>query len=145
MLLGVPQLQRTGPGVRRGLLAIRQSDGGGQIDQALGQVGVGGLETTRPVHGLETLRLHLGLEVRRGRDASVCGTGAVHLRLGQEVEEFTILAKTHLSLSEELYGLMEVEASHLELQELKHLGAEPHFHVRLLSPRFIQSMAGTVS
>lgn len=77
LLLWVPELQGTGPSVWRGLLSVRQSDGGGQLDQTLGQVGIRGLEATGPVGGLEPL----GLQVRGG--ASVCGTRAVHLRLIQ--------------------------------------------------------------
>lgn len=70
LLLGVPQLQGTGPLVGRQLLAVRQTDGRWQVDVLL-QVGVGRLEAaesvplhkgrwveallrTRPVHHLQT-------------------------------------------------------------------------------------------
>lgn len=48
LLLGVPQLQRTGALVGRGLLPIRQADGGRQVDLVL-LGGVGGLEAAEPV------------------------------------------------------------------------------------------------
>lgn len=48
LLLGVAQLQRAGSLVRGGLLAVRQRDGGGQVDLVL-QVGVGGLEPVEAV------------------------------------------------------------------------------------------------
>lgn len=48
LLLGVAQLQSAGSLVRWGLLAVRQRDGGGQVDLVL-QVGVGGLEPVEAV------------------------------------------------------------------------------------------------
>lgn len=48
LLLGVPQLERAGALVGRGLLPVRQRDGGRQVDLVL-QVWVGGLEAVEAV------------------------------------------------------------------------------------------------
>lgn len=48
LLLGVPQLQSAGALVGGRLLAVRQGDGGRQVDLVL-QVGVGGLEAAEAV------------------------------------------------------------------------------------------------
>lgn len=66
LLLRVSKLQRAGTLVRRGLLPVRQADGGGQIDEALGQVGVRRLEATRGVRVLEALRLERRLRLGMG-------------------------------------------------------------------------------
>lgn len=48
LLFGVPELQGTGPLVRRWLFSIRQGNGGGKVNLVL-HVGVGGLEATKPI------------------------------------------------------------------------------------------------
>ena len=97
LLLRVSELQGAGTLVRRRLLAVRQADGGGQVDEALGQVGVRRLEAARGVRVLEALRLEgrlrlglglgvgvllLPLQVGRG-DAPVWRAGVIHLVLGE--------------------------------------------------------------
>lgn len=86
LLLRIPQLQGAGALVGRRLLPIREGDGGGQFDEALGQVGVGGLEAIRGVGVLEALRLEGGLRLRLplkvGRVCpSVWGPRVIHLVL----------------------------------------------------------------
>ena len=90
MLLGVPQLQRAGALVGGGLLSVGQGYGGGQVDEALGQVGVGGLEAAGHIGRLEPLWVGVlgegvGLGgvplVVGGQDGSVGGAGVVHLVL----------------------------------------------------------------
>lgn len=91
LLLRVPELQGAGALVRRGLLPVREADGGGEIDEALGQVGIRRLEATRGVRVLEALGLErrqglglgvmrLPLQVGRGH-ASVRRAGVIHLVL----------------------------------------------------------------
>lgn len=89
LLLGVSKLQGAGALVRRGLLAVREADGGGEIDEALGQVGVRRLEATGGVRVLEALGLErglglgvLGLPLQVGRGGpSVRRARVVHLVL----------------------------------------------------------------
>lgn len=91
LLLWVPQLQGAGALVGRGLLAVRQADGGRQVDDALRQVGVRRLEAARGVHVLEALRRQVGVRLRLrllrlplqvgGGSASVGRAGVVHLVL----------------------------------------------------------------
>lgn len=69
LLLGITQLQCTGTLVGRGFLAVRQRDGGRQVDLVL-QVGVGGLEAA------ESVPLH-----KRGRGEPLPTLGGVcHLQ-----------------------------------------------------------------
>lgn len=65
LLLGVTELQGTRPLVRRGLLTVRQRDGGRQVDLML-QVGVSGLEAA------EAVALHEG-----GSSEAIPGLGSV--------------------------------------------------------------------
>lgn len=83
LLLGVSELQRAGPLVRGGLLPVRQADGGGEVDEALRQVGVRRLEARRGEGVLEALGrgLRLGVPLQVGRGPSVWGPGVVHLVL----------------------------------------------------------------
>ena len=70
LLFGVPQLERAGALVGRGLLPVRQRDGGRQVDLVL-QVRVGGLEA------VEAVPLGEG-----GHSQAVGGPGrGIHLRL----------------------------------------------------------------
>lgn len=46
LLLRVSKLQGAGTLVRRGFLPVREADGGGEVDEALGQVGIRRLEAT---------------------------------------------------------------------------------------------------
>lgn len=94
LLLGVSELQGAGALVGRWLLAVRQADGGRQVNDALRQVRVRRLEAARGVGVLEALRLEAGvglrlrllrlpLQVGRGR-GSVGGALVVHLVLWRE-------------------------------------------------------------
>ena len=95
LLLRVPELQGAGALVGRGLLSVGQGDGGGQVYEALGQVGVGGLEAAGEVGRLETLRVGVlgermglgGVPLVVGRqDGAVRGAGVVHLVLWETQE-----------------------------------------------------------
>lgn len=64
LLLGVSELQRAGPLVRRWLLTVGQANGRRQVDDALRQVWVRRLEAARGVRVLEALRLKIGVRLR---------------------------------------------------------------------------------
>lgn len=68
LLLGVAELQSAGALVGRRLFAVRQRDGGRQVNDGVGQVGVGGLEAG------QTLPLQIGGD-------AVWGTRGVYLLL----------------------------------------------------------------